>query len=409
MTLVYILLFILFGIMVLPYRAKNPPERKPIVTISLIATNVVVYIFTTNHLAQVTPSALLALSYIHNLGSPLKMLTAMFLHATPEHIIGNMLFLWIFGASVEGRIGWWKFLILYLCSGFVGFMLEDVTIGFQNPDEPNLGASGAIMGVAGAYFYMFPYSVIRMWVKLLFWMRLVDWQARYVVLYFVGLDVLNQLFFQGKDGTAHFAHMGGFAFGIFAAMIINPRRDSEEASDAQAIRADMRDHRYLTLSELRSLVESGRVDPDLYVSYLRKLIAETNVKSDQECLATLQRHGTRLLAEADPAAMADVLLRIDVRDALRLPVIFFLRLGGRLESVMEMDLAARCYRRVWEISPDCPECETALYRLARLLQYNLNSPSDAAYFYTIVADKYPMGSFAQDARQAALKLGMPIQ
>ena len=139
--------------MLLPYRTKNPPEHFPFVTVTLIVLNVVIYLATSTDHAffRVNDSALENFAVSHNNLGLFRLTSAMFLHANIEHILGNMLFLWLFGAAAEGRLRPLKFITLYLIAGWTGGLLSDFMQGLSNPDVPSLGASGAIMGLAGAY------------------------------------------------------------------------------------------------------------------------------------------------------------------------------------------------------------------------------------------------------------------
>jgi membrane associated rhomboid family serine protease len=139
-------------------------------------------------------------------------ITAMFLHGSPLHLLGNMLFLWIFGDNVEDRFGKLRYLLLYLSSGVVGFLAQTLA----SPDSmiPVLGASGAVAGVMGAYLLLFPLNPIRV---LIFYFP-ADLPA-YIVIglwivsqFVLGLTEMDRL---GKTGgVAYLAHIGGVAIGM---------------------------------------------------------------------------------------------------------------------------------------------------------------------------------------------------
>ncbi len=141
----------------LPYRAKNPPERFPYATLGLMITNTLIFAATSKYFLVVRESVVHQYAVSHETFSFPRLLSAMFLHGDLFHLASNMLFLWIFGASVEGRIKPFKFLGLYFLAGLGGGVLHEVMVGILAPKQFGLGASGAIMGVAGAYLYMFPY------------------------------------------------------------------------------------------------------------------------------------------------------------------------------------------------------------------------------------------------------------
>ena len=141
--------------------------------------------------------------------------TSMFLHGGWAHVIGNMWVLWIFGNNVEDRLGRLRYLLFYIASGLVAALLHIATN--WNSELPTIGASGAIAGVMGAYFVLFPHARVQTLVILGFLMDIVTLPA----VIFLGLWFLLQLFSgtlglfsgTGAGGIAWWAHIGGFAFG----------------------------------------------------------------------------------------------------------------------------------------------------------------------------------------------------
>jgi membrane associated rhomboid family serine protease len=145
----------------------------------------------------------------------LTIFTAMFMHGGFLHIIGNMLFLWIFGNNVEDAMGPLKFLAFYLLSGVAALALQ---VAFS-PDStvPTIGASGAIAGVLGGYILLYPRARVLTLIFLIFFVTFIEIPAVLVL----GLWFLQQLYFGVADlsdptggGVAYFAHIGGFAFGL---------------------------------------------------------------------------------------------------------------------------------------------------------------------------------------------------
>ncbi len=148
----------------------------------------------------------------------LTLLTAMFMHGGFGHIAGNMLYLWIFGNNVEHRFGHWWFLIFYLSAGFASNFAQ-IAVG-PNSVIPNLGASGAIAGVMGAYVVLFPYNRVNA----VFLYNVVTVPAIIVL----GMWIATQ-FVSGygsiaatsasTGGVAYLAHIGGFATGVVVALL----------------------------------------------------------------------------------------------------------------------------------------------------------------------------------------------
>ncbi|HLX32437.1 MAG TPA: rhomboid family intramembrane serine protease [Gaiellaceae bacterium] len=153
--------------------------------------------------------------------------TGMFMHASWEHILGNMLFLWIFGNNVEDALGHVGFLFWYLAAGVVAMAAQSfVTLefaGVRAASIPNIGASGAIAGVLGAYFVLLPrakvltviffgFILIREIPAIWFlgvWIAFEAWQG--------GLSLYHP---QAAGGVAVFAHIGGFAFGLLTGVLL---------------------------------------------------------------------------------------------------------------------------------------------------------------------------------------------
>jgi membrane associated rhomboid family serine protease len=152
---------------------------------------------------------------------PITSVTSMFMHGDWLHLIGNMLFLWIFGNNVEDALGRVRFLAFYVLGGFAATALQTfITLAFGTAAEaqiPNLGASGAISAVLGGYFVLLPRaSVVTVIFLLIIFIR--EFPARL----FLGFWFLFQLWLGGFSlfqpeaggGVAFFAHIGGFVFGI---------------------------------------------------------------------------------------------------------------------------------------------------------------------------------------------------
>jgi len=148
----------------------------------------------------------------------LTLISAMFMHGGLAHIGGNMLYLWIFGDNVEDLMGHVKFLIFYLLTG----LLASMTQIFFGPNSmiPNLGASGAIAGVLGAYLVSFPHQSV----KVLMWGRIVEFPALIVVGLWGVLQFVSgfgQVTSAGnRGGVAYMAHVGGFVAGMVLVFLL---------------------------------------------------------------------------------------------------------------------------------------------------------------------------------------------
>jgi membrane associated rhomboid family serine protease len=153
----------------------------------------------------------------------LTLFTSMFLHGGWLHLLGNMLYLWVFGDNVEAAMGRWRFLLFYLLAG-AGAALLQLAV-FPRTTVPMVGASGAIAGVLGAYLVLYPWSRVLTVVPLFFFLHLVEIPALillglwFIVQFFSGIVDLG-----GMGGVAWFAHIGGFLAGVLLVFPLKRRQ-----------------------------------------------------------------------------------------------------------------------------------------------------------------------------------------
>jgi membrane associated rhomboid family serine protease len=208
---------------VFPISDVIPSRTMPVVTIALIAINVLVFLY------QVTLSDIALELFVGTYAlipawfSWPALITSQFLHAGWLHAIGNMLYLWIFGDNVEDRLGHGPFLLFYLGSGAAAALLQTLFNPFSN--VPMVGASGAIAGVMGAYFVLYPHSRVLTAVFLVIVFDIVEIPA----IFFLGIWFLMQLLSgvgslgasnAAGGGTAFWAHIGGFVVGAAIGVVL---------------------------------------------------------------------------------------------------------------------------------------------------------------------------------------------
>ena len=231
--------------MVLPLRDDDTDRHTvPVVTYALIAVNVIVWLIElslgdrfingystvpfeiTNGRDLVGPQTIEAGGQsgsfqLYPGPTPiyLTLLSSMFMHASWAHIIGNMLYLWIFGDNIEDRIGSGKFLIFYLLCGLAASAAH-IMFGPESV-IPSLGASGAIAGVLGAYLVLFPKKSVRV----LMARQIVNMPAFIVLGMWIVLQVFSQISVVGTEGggVAYMAHIGGFAAGLALIFLFGKR------------------------------------------------------------------------------------------------------------------------------------------------------------------------------------------
>lgn len=214
-----------------PLRDHNRSHTFPLITISLIIINVIVFLFgiAFGNTETFIQSYALIPSTIDfgNINTLYPFVTSMFLHGGWFHLVSNMWFLWIFGDNVEATFHQLGFILFYLIAGIAGSALQYV-FSMQSP-IPMLGASGAIAGVLGAYLVFFPHAQIEtLVVGFGFWQR-VHIPAKIMLLYWIGIQVFSGVGSIASGalavgGVAWFAHIGGFAGGYaIARYFIRPR------------------------------------------------------------------------------------------------------------------------------------------------------------------------------------------
>jgi len=207
-----------------PIGDDNSQERTvPVVTYALVALNVLVFLLELSAGDQFIETwAFIPARFAANpAGNVITIFTAMFMHGGWLHLLGNMLFLWIFGDNVEDRLGHIKFLLFYLLAGIAATLAQFALA--PHSTVPNVGASGAIAGVLGAYILMYPQSRVNV----LLGSQIVAMPALVVL----GMWILLQLFSgvgsiahtdesANVGGVAYMAHIGGFAAGFLMAFLL---------------------------------------------------------------------------------------------------------------------------------------------------------------------------------------------
>jgi len=215
--------------MFIPLRDDNPTSRFPYVTVLFIALNILIFVYQVfspdglqyhiykmgaipyelTHFKSIHYFPWLPSEYFPRIAAPLTLLTSMFLHGGLFHLLGNMLYLWIFGNNIEDHLGSGRFIIFYVLSG-LGASLTHIIFNPNSP-YPMIGASGAIAGVLGAYLILYPGARVLTLVFLFFFIRILPIPAAIILGLWFLLQVLN---IGLGGGVAWFAHIGGFLIGI---------------------------------------------------------------------------------------------------------------------------------------------------------------------------------------------------
>jgi membrane associated rhomboid family serine protease len=367
----------------IPLATDRPSRRPALVTPTLVAINLAVYI------AMLAAPALTGLTVedVYRFGqvggrpegaAPVvwyTLITSAFLHAGFMHLFGNMITLWVFGPPVEDRLGRWWFLAFYLvagaASGFAHALLEA---------PPAIGASGAIAGVTGAFLVLFPATRVRC-LMVLFIIGIVMVPSWFLIGLRIFFDFFSQVFGVRND-IANIAHLAGYGFGAAVAMILLwTGLLSREPYDLFT----------LIRQRHRRRVIRGAVDAQ---AAQRKARVERAARPDPESddLARRRAKVSTLLAADDPEAAADAYEQLVDAYAHRphagtLSRDAQLKLAAHLLAGDRRRLAARVLEGFLATYPADPEREEIVILLARVSAHDLSQPGKARELLAPIAEK----------------------
>ena len=403
MLLVYLLILLVVAALVAPLipqrrRARAGWDGIPFVTLGLILTNLLVFLFTVekNDLgllsAHIDPGVARHFGIIPHAATLVTLFTHIFLHAGWEHLFGNMLFLWLFGPHVEEALGRLEYLLFYLGGGITAGLMHvliAVTVLNAAADAPLVGASGAIAAVIGLYAVRFWRAKMR--VLLLFSVPSV-WALGVFGLFALWSGVRSLADGGASDGTANWAHVGGFLFGALIAVPLRVKDDSR---------------REYTLEDADKAAAGN--DPEKAAELYRKYLAEN--PADAHAHRSLARACVRLrqgetahahfmeslrLSLSQPASPANTAAVAGVyADACTafaqfpLPPALLSRIAGACEETGNYNLAVRALSDLCRDHPDAKEAETGLLRLGKLHLQRLNQAGTAGAIFGEFLRLYP--------------------
>lgn len=219
-------------IFAVPLYDDNPTVREPIVTYLLIGLCTGAFLWQLGHNERVVlfgygmiPAELFGLWHPprgYQVVPPwATLLTSMFLHGGWFHLVGNMLFLWIFGNNIEDVLGRGRYLLFYLCCGVAAALTQ----AFSNYDGhvPMVGASGAIAGVLGAYLLLYPRANVHVFIWIVIFFRIINIPAWILLGLWFAMQLVSGLArAPGTPGVAFWAHVGGFVTGVGLVLLLRP-------------------------------------------------------------------------------------------------------------------------------------------------------------------------------------------
>lgn len=305
-TITLIAIAIMIGTLVVAY------AKKIMMTYALIIANLVVFFLSTIFHQELIGELGFRPIYLSVEYSPqiYTLFTAMFLHADPLHLIGNMLVFFFMGIAFEDRIGWKRFLVIYLVTGVIGSLTHAVlNLDPSVSAIPLVGASGAIFGILGAFAYAYPWDEVVMPIPIgiMFIMKV---KVLYAAIIFSVMETVFVFLGAGQSNTAHFAHFGGLIGGVVVAAIILGRKRETVNARGQRIYTDPnsphagRQHeldygsleKLAVTEKLRDELERIKDEnvPQVRDIWLNHFLSQT---ACPKCGKLLKRHGNKVSCE----------------------------------------------------------------------------------------------------------------
>src|SRR5438045_4213103 len=202
----------------IPLRDIIPSRTVPYITVTIIVLNALAWLYELSLPRELLPVFLQIYGVVPANFHAATLISSMFLHGGWSHIIGNMWYLWIFGDNIEDRLGHGRFIVFYLLCGITAALGQIIVDPYSR--LPTIGASGAIAGVMGAYFVLYPQSRVLTLIPLIIFWEIVELPA----ILLLGFWFLMQLFSagaiavtsatHGSGGVAFMAHVAGFVCGV---------------------------------------------------------------------------------------------------------------------------------------------------------------------------------------------------
>ena len=382
--------------MLFPIRTDRRLKRRPWVNYALIAVNVLVFLFTLSE-SRTAPGEMptVARFYLWPESPELfQYLTYQFLHADWFHLLGNMLFLYVFGNSVEDRLGRVAYLFFYLAGGVIAGLGH-----WSMETAPVLGASGAVAGVTGAYLALFPLSNVTV----IYWIIVLIGAIEVPGIVVIGIQIAMNLFFQffGGGNVAYLAHLAGYAHGFVIGMsLLMLGLLAREPYDMLAL-LERRRRR----SEFQRMARQG-YQPWDHAGPREPTHADSAppISAEQEALMQARSEISRAMNQHDmPGAARRYRQLLDEHPDQVMGQQQQLDLANQLMAEGLHDTAARAYELFLQHYPGYPQREQVELVLALLCARYLNRPDRAR---ELLADAAPRleGSNRQLADQIRAEL-----
>ena len=378
-----------------PYKVNRAFKEVPLLTIIIIAVNAFFYFGTSVDLENTVKY----LGFVPNIHGLYTWFTSMFLHGDFfSHLLWNMYFLWLFGALLEDVLGKLKFSLIYLSSGLVACLVHAGIIALFVPslkEVPLIGASGAIAGLLGVFAVRFYKNKISIayFVFILLFIRwgVLEITSVAALSIWVGRELLSGLLQIGglASPVAHWAHIGGFVFGVIVALSFRLAKDAdvEYLSGEADSWARMGIHSGAS-SRYTQLIENRPKDPEAYRKLARSMLFSGNENREEIIQNYMKAINLFLKNQQKQEAMQAYQELNDAYAGVVLDAKTQFALGSVSESQAQFQVAADAYYKLIENHPDCPETEKASFRLAHIY-LKMGDKEEANKTWQRFVEKYP--------------------
>lgn len=414
--------------MLLPYPSDHRPERPPVLTwtLLLITIGIALFLVVSEHIRTGSSIHFLEIyGLIPGNFHPLSLLTYTFLHADIGHLLVNVFYLWVFGAGIEGAIGRVKYLLLYVGGGAVGGALQALAAlrapDLLNPNVPIVGASAACACLVGLYAVRYYRETIN-FVGIPYRPNVVEVITLFLA-FETGVGIWSLFIGMSGDGVAHWAHIGGFVFGLCCAYLLKLDRSGQsDYWNKDALQAMGSSHPGVAIHKWEKLLarepENAGARAELARSWLLFGDQEQAALQFIDAIRTYLRQERRKEAARLFVEMRDSLLEsLRTTGRLRVPrttgtsvlspelacsELFIL--GNAMEENRDYAPSAEALRAVSVRNPDSPEAETALLKVIALYIHRLDRCEEARILLRLFLERYPHSALraqAEELRRAA--------
>jgi membrane associated rhomboid family serine protease len=403
----------------LPYASDHIPTRRPVITWALMAVNVSLglWVAAVEHWGGAGRSAgiLATFGLVPARFNPLTLLSYSFFHANLSHLLINIFFLWVFGAGVEDAVGRKRFLPLYLAGGAFGGLLQWLVTLLLLPPQvstlPIVGASAACTALVGLFAARY-YRARLSFVGLPFRPHVVAVVSVFL-LFEIGTGLYALYIQSAASGIAHWAHIGGFIFGLGCARLLRLEEKGERAYmdlDAREAMAHGTPGEAIHRWEKLLAREPGNAGAHTELARAWLLLGDREQATQhfQQAILLCLKQGHRAEAarlyiewcaregpkqtvqnaEANLPSLPHSLARLAFLSASQM-----FALGNALEEQGEFALAAEALRAVTIRAPDAPEAETALLKVVTLYIHRLSRLEEARILLRLFMERYPHSAF----------------